>query len=121
GAPERGGEGAAALGDLRAVPESDVGAPRAGRVGGGAPAGRRLEGAGAGRRERARGSGGRDASHARGRRRWVHAPRLPVAPVLRRPWRQSRVAPGSAGYDDPGGVGSVGGDRGGDGDRKSTR
>src|SRR2546422_4643537 len=30
--PERGGKGTAALGDLRAVPESDVGAPRPGRV-----------------------------------------------------------------------------------------
>src|SRR2546422_9957073 len=66
--PERGGKGTAALGDLRAVPESDVGAPRPGRVGSDAPPGRRLEGAGAGRREYARGSGGRDASRSEERR-----------------------------------------------------
>src|SRR5438132_712284 len=114
-APERGGKGAAALGDLRAVPQSDVGAPRPGRVGSDAPPGRRLEGAGAGRRQYARGSGGRDASQARRRGGRARAPRLPVAPVLRRAGRQSCLAPGSAGHDDPGRLGPVGGDRGGDG------
>src|SRR2546426_874624 len=62
-----------------------------------------------------RGSGGRDASQARRRGGRVRAPRLPVAPVLRRAGRQSCLAPGSAGHDDAGRLGPVGGDRGGDG------
>ncbi len=110
---QRGGQGAAAVDDLRAVPEGDLGAGSEGTVGGRVAAGRCLArhpgGRGGGDAEARAGRGG--DGQARWPRRRPRAAALSLAALLRRPRRHPGLAAGSPRSDHAGGLGRLGRDQ----------